>query len=50
MLIYREIKKEIVVYSSKLDFQLDTTKIGDSEMQHLDYAYSLEPYQNIHER
>lgn len=36
-----EIKKEIVVYSSKLDFQLDTTKIGDSEMQHLDYAYAV---------
>lgn len=35
-----EIKKEIVVYSSKLDFQLDTTKIGNSEMQHLDYAYA----------
>lgn len=35
-----EIKKEIVVYSSKLDFQLDTTRIGDSEMQHLDYAYA----------
>lgn len=35
-----EIEKEIVVYSSKLDFQLDTTKIGDSEMQHLDYAYA----------
>ena len=35
-----EIKKEVVVYSSKLDFPLDTTKIGDSEMQHLDYAYA----------
>ena len=35
-----EIKKEITVYASKLDFQLDTTKIGDSEMQHLDYAYA----------
>lgn len=35
-----EIKKEEVVYSSKLDFQLDTTSIGDSEMQHLDYAYA----------
>jgi hypothetical protein len=35
-----EIKKEVIVYSSKLDFQLDTTKIGDSEMQHLDYAYA----------
>ena len=35
-----EIKKEVVVYSSKIDFQLDTVKIGDSEMQHLDYAYA----------
>lgn len=35
-----EIKNETVVYSSKLDFSLDTTKIGDSEMQHLDYAYA----------
>ena len=35
-----EIKKEVIVYSSKLDFVLDTTKIGDSEMQHLDYAYA----------
>lgn len=35
-----EIKDEIKVYSSKLDFQLDTAKIGNSEMQHLDYAYA----------
>lgn len=35
-----EIEKEIVVYSSKLDFQLDTAKIGNSEMQHLDFAYA----------
>ena len=35
-----EITKEIVIYSSKLDFQLDTAKIGNSEMQHLDYAYA----------
>lgn len=35
-----EIKKETVVYSAKLDFPLDTSKIGDSEMQHLDYAYA----------
>lgn len=35
-----EIKKEVEVYSSKLEFPLDTTKIGDSEMQHLDYAYA----------
>ncbi len=36
-----EIKKEITVYLSKLDFQLDTTKIGNSEMQHLDFAYAV---------
>jgi len=35
-----EIKKEIIFYSSKLNFIPDTTKIGDSEMQHLDYAYA----------
>lgn len=35
-----EIKNETVVYTSRLDFSLDTTKIGDSEMQHLDYAYA----------
>lgn len=36
-----EIKKEVIVYSSKLDFVPDTTKVGDSEMQHLDYAYAV---------
>src|SRR3989339_409786 len=36
-----EIKEETVVYSSKLDFIPDTTKIGNSEMQHLDYAYAV---------
>lgn len=35
-----EIKKEITIYPSKLDFLLDTVKIGDSEMQHLDFAYA----------
>ena len=35
-----EIEKEVSVYSSKLDFRLDTAKIGNSEMQHLDYAYA----------
>jgi len=34
------IKREVDVYSSKLDFRLDTTKVGNSEMQHLDYAYA----------
>ncbi len=27
-------------YYSQLDFMLDTSKIGDSEMQHLDFAYA----------
>ena len=27
-------------YNSRLDFSLDTSKIGDSEMQHIDYAYA----------
>ena len=35
-----KIKDEISVYSSKLDFVPDTTKVGNSEMQHLDYAYA----------
>lgn len=35
-----KIGDEISVYLSKLDFIPDTTKIGDSEMQHLDYAYA----------
>ncbi len=28
------------LYISKLDFDLDTSKVGDSEMQHLDFAYA----------
>lgn len=35
-----KIKNETSVYSSKLDFIPETTKVGDSEMQHLDYAYA----------
>ena len=35
-----KIEKEIIFYTSKLDFVPDTTKVGDSEMQHLDYAYA----------
>jgi len=34
------IEKEILEYSSKLNFNLDTASVGDSEMQHLDYAYA----------
>ncbi|MDO8580140.1 MAG: hypothetical protein Q7S13_01515 [Candidatus Omnitrophota bacterium] len=28
------------VYTSKLNFALDTSKVGNSEMQHLDFAYA----------
>ncbi len=35
-----EIKTPIRIYNSKLDFELDTSKIGNSEMQHLDFAYA----------
>ena len=35
-----EIKSEIKKYYSKLEFQLDSSKIGNSEMQHLDFAYA----------
>lgn len=31
---------ETLVYSSKLDFDLETSQVGDSEMQHLDFAYA----------
>ncbi len=34
------ITKEIQEYNSKLDFELETSKIGNSEMQHLDFAYA----------
>lgn len=35
-----EIKSTVKIYSSKLDFKLETSLIGDSEMQHLDFAYA----------
>ena len=35
-----EIKQEAIEYKPKLDFVLDTSKIGNSEMQHLDFAYA----------
>ena len=34
------IDKEVILYKSKLSFDLDTSKVGQSEMQHLDYAYA----------
>ena len=36
-----EIKTKQVIYSPKIDFKLDTAQIGDSEMQHLDFAYAV---------
>ncbi len=35
-----EITTEIQDYNSKLDFELESSKVGDSEMQYLDYAYA----------
>lgn len=34
------ITSEVVVYKSKLDFELKSSGVGDSEMQHLDFAYA----------
>ena len=35
-----EIKGKTKVYNSSLDFALDTSLVGNSEMQHLDFAYA----------
>lgn len=35
-----DIKSNFEIYNSKIDFQLETSKIGNSEMQHLDFAYA----------
>lgn len=35
-----EIDTKPTVYKSKLDFVLETSQVGDSEMQHLDFAYA----------
>jgi hypothetical protein len=34
------INETIEIYNSQLDFPLETTKVGNSEMQHLDFAYA----------
>lgn len=35
-----EITSEEIEYKSKLDFNLESSKVGNSEMQHLDFAYA----------
>lgn len=35
-----DITSELKTYDSKLDFKLETSLIGNSEMQHLDFAYA----------
>lgn len=35
-----DIKSETESYNTKLTFELDTSKVGNSEMQHLDFAYA----------
>lgn len=34
------IAKATEIYISKLDYSLDTSSVGDSEMQHIDFAYA----------
>ena len=36
-----EIVNDSIIYDPKIEFTLDTSKIGNSEMQHLDYAYAI---------
>jgi hypothetical protein len=40
------IDTEAIIYTSKLDFKLDTSKVGNSEMQHLDFAYAASLIRN----
>ena len=35
-----KIKSQVEIYKSKLSFELESSKIGNSEMQHVDYAYA----------
>jgi hypothetical protein len=35
-----DITSELKIYDSKLDFKLETSLVGNSEMQHLDFAYA----------
>jgi len=35
-----EIKTKPIIYNSKLDFELETSRVGNSEMQHLDFAFA----------
>lgn len=35
-----DIESPVINYCKQLDFELESSKIGDSEMQHLDYAYA----------
>ena len=39
ILIFQKLR-EIILYQSGLSFDLDTSKVGQSEMQHLDFAYA----------
>lgn len=35
-----DITTPVEIYNSKIDFHLESSKIGNSEMQHLDFAYA----------
>ncbi len=36
-----KIETQTTLYKSKLEFELESSKIGNSEMQHLDFAYAV---------
>lgn len=36
-----DIDTSVKIYTSKLDFSPDTSRVGNSEMQHLDFAYAV---------
>ena len=36
-----QISEEALIYKSQLNFELDSIKVGDSEIQHLDFAYAV---------
>ena len=42
-----EIKSEPQIYQSKLGFKLDTSEVGNSEMQHLDFAFASSLIRNF---
>lgn len=42
-----DIETPLIQYNSEFSFELETSTVGDSEMQHLDYAYALSLIRNF---